>query len=147
MTLPRSSRVDHHESAAMPNDNSRAWTPLHPGDNAPRGNYSPAVRAGDFLYVSGQVPRDFRTGRIHGEDVEAQTRYTLQKLESLLREAGGSLDSVVSITAYLQDVGEWDAFNRAYGEVFRAPYPSRTTVGADLGDVLVEISAVAYLPR
>jgi len=127
-------------------NDTRAWTPLHPGGNVPRGNYSPAVRAGDFLFVSGQVPRD-ADNRIQGDDVASQTRYTLQKLESLLREAGGSLDSVVSITAYLQDIGEWDAFNRVYGEVFRAPYPSRTTVGADLGDVLVEITAVAYLPR
>lgn len=128
-------------------ETDRAWTPVHPRGNAPRGNYSPAVRAGDLLFVSGQVPRDPETGALLGETVEEQTRHTLQKLESLLREAGGSLDDVVSVTAYLQDFGDWAAFNRVYGEVFRAPYPSRTTVGADLGDVLVEISAVAYLRR
>lgn len=130
----------------MPDD-TRSWTPLHPAGNTPRGNYSPAVRAGDLLFVSGQVPRDAATGEIVGGDVESQTRATLEKLESLLREAGGSLDDVVSVTAYLQDIGEWEAFNRAYGAAFRPPYPTRTTVGADLGDVLVEISAVAYLPR
>jgi 2-iminobutanoate/2-iminopropanoate deaminase len=128
-------------------DNTRTWTSVHPEGNSPRGNYSPAVRAGDFLFVSGQTPRDADTGEIRGGSVEEQTRYTLEKLAGVLRDAGGSLDDVVSVTAYLQDFGEWAAFNRVYGEVFRAPYPSRTTVGAELGDVLVEISAVAYLRR
>jgi 2-iminobutanoate/2-iminopropanoate deaminase len=128
-------------------DRSPAWEPLTPGDvPPPRGAYSPAVRAGDFVYVSGQVPRDPRTGELHGADVAEQTRYTLEKLDGVLRAAGGTLADVVSITAYLQDIGDWDAFNRAYAGAFRPPYPTRTTVGADLGGVLVEISAVAYLP-
>ncbi|HEV2147089.1 MAG TPA: RidA family protein [Longimicrobiaceae bacterium] len=129
-------------------DPSRRWEPVAPGDDVPppRGAYSPAVRAGDLLFVSGQVPRDPRTGKLRGSGVAEQTRYTLEKLDGMLRAAGGTLADVVSITAYLQDVGDWEAFNRAYAEAFRPPYPTRTTVGADLGDVLVEISAVAYLP-
>lgn len=127
----------------------RAWEPIFPGESVStaRGAYSPAVRAGDLVFVSGQVPRDAATGELKGADVAEQTRYTLEKLDGVLRAVGGSLDDVVSVTAYLHDIGEWDAFNRVYREVFRDPYPTRTTVGAQLGDVLVEISAVAYLPR
>lgn len=127
----------------------RAWEPIFPGDavSTARGAYSPAVRAGDLVFVSGQVPRDPATGELKGSDVGEQTRYTLEKLDGVLRAVGGSLDDVVSVTAYLQDIGEWDAFNRVYRETFRDPYPTRTTVGAQLGDVRVEISAVAYLPR
>ena len=68
-------------------DTTRSWTPVHPRGNTPRGNYSPAVRAGDFLFVSGQVPRHAETGALLGETVEEQTRHTLEKLESLLRDA------------------------------------------------------------
>lgn len=130
-------------------EKGRRWEPVAPGRDVPppRGAYSPAVRAGDFVYVSGQVPRDASTGELLGSDVAEQTRYTLEKLEGVLRSAGGTLADVVSVTAYLQDIGDWEAFNRAYGEIFRPPYPTRTTVGADLGGVRVEISAVAYLPR
>lgn len=127
----------------------RRWEPVTPGSDLPppRGAYSPGVRAGDFVYVSGQVPRDPATGELLGEDVAEQTRRTLEKLEGVLRAAGGTLADVVSVTAYLQDVGDWEAFNRVYGETFHPPYPTRTTVGAELGGVRVEISAVAYLPR
>lgn len=130
-------------------DRPRSWEPVAPAGGAapPRGNYSPAVRAGDFVYVSGQVPRDPATGELLGSDVAEQTRQTLAKLDAVLRTAGGSLADVVSVTAYLQDIEDWDAFNRAYGEAFTPPFPTRTTVGVALGDVLVEISAVAYLPR
>ncbi len=129
--------------------NERAWEPLFPGGSVStaRGAYSPAIRAGDLLFVSGQVPRDPATGELRGSDVAEQTRYTLEKLEGVLRSAGATLRDVVSITAYLQDIGDWEAFNRVYGEVFQAPYPTRTTVGVQLGDVRVEISSIAYLPR
>ncbi|HEX2187947.1 MAG TPA: Rid family hydrolase [Longimicrobiaceae bacterium] len=130
-------------------ESRRRWEPVSPGSDVPppRGAYSPAVRAGDFVYVSGQVPRDAATGELRGGDTAEQTRYTLEKLEGVLRAAGGTLADVVSVTAYLQDIGDWEAFDRVYAETFRAPYPTRTTVGADLGGVRVEISAVAYLPR
>jgi 2-iminobutanoate/2-iminopropanoate deaminase len=124
----------------------RAWQPVPLGDQPPPvGAYSPAVRAGDFLFVSGQVPRDPRTGRISGGDFAAQTRRTLDNLRAVLEAAGATLDDVTAVTVYLADIGDWDAFNAIYRETFHPPYPSRTVVGAQLRGFLVEVSAVAYV--
>jgi 2-iminobutanoate/2-iminopropanoate deaminase len=122
-----------------------AWQALDlgPAFPAPRGAYSPVVRAGEFLFVSGQVPTDPATGRVMGETVAEQTRYVIEKLDRILGAAGSSLGAVVSVTAYLSDIGHWDEFNDVYKSCFRAPYPTRTTVGAGLHGVLVEISAIA----
>ena len=126
---------------------ARGWQPVTlGGDNPPPvGAYSPAVRAGDFVFVSGQVPRDPRTGQIGGGDVAAQTRRTLENLRAVLEAAGATLDDVTAVTVYLADIGDWDAFNAIYRETFRPPYPSRTVVGAELRGFLVEVSAVAYV--
>lgn len=122
----------------------RGWEPVAlPGVAAPVGAYSRAVRAGELLFVSGQVPRDPRTGELQGEDVAAQTRAVLENVRRVLEAAGAGLEDVVSVTAYLADIGEWETFNRVYREVLQPPYPSRTTVGAQLHGVLVEISVVA----
>jgi 2-iminobutanoate/2-iminopropanoate deaminase len=125
-----------------------AWTPVRlPADvPPPKGPYSPAVRAGDFVYVSGQVPRDPRTGELAGDDVATQTRQTLSNLQRVLEHAGASLADVVSVTVYLARADDWGAMNEVYAKVFNAPFPSRTTVGAELRGILVEINAVAYLP-
>ena len=124
-----------------------AWTPVHlpPDVPAPKGPYTPAVRAGGFVYVSGQVPRDQRTGELAGEDVATQTRMTLSNLQRVLEQAGASLADVVSVTVYLAHADDWDAMNTVYREMFRTPFPTRTTVGAELRGILVEISAVAYV--
>ena len=111
----------------------------------PKGPYSPAVRAGDFIYVSGQVPRDPVTGELAGGDVATQTRMTLSNLQRVLEQADASLGDVVSVTVYLARAGDWGTMNEVYTEFFRTPCPSRTTVGAELRDILVEISAVAYV--
>lgn len=126
-----------------------AWTPVHlpPDVPAPKGPYSPAVRAGDFIYVSGQVPRDSRTGELVGDDVATQTQQTLSNLQRVLEQVGASMADVVSVTVYLAHADDWGAMNEVYSEVFNAPFPSRTTVGAELRGILVEISAVAYLPQ
>lgn len=125
----------------------RGWTPMAlPDAPPPAGAYSRVIRAGDFIFVSGQVPRDLATGELMGEDVTAQTRAVLQNLGRVLEAAGASLDDVVSITAYLADDADWPAFDAAYRGTLKPPYPTRTTVGAGLRDVRVEISAVAYVP-
>ena len=124
-----------------------AWTPvlLSADVPPPTGPYSPAVRAGDFVFVSGQVPRDPVTGELAGDDVATQTRAALSNLQRVLERAGASLADVVSMTVYLSDADDWGAMNAVYKELFRSPYPSRTTVGAELRGILVEISAVAYV--
>jgi 2-iminobutanoate/2-iminopropanoate deaminase len=112
---------------------------------APVGAYSPAVRAGNLIFVSGQVPKDPRTGELRGTEVREQTRTVLENVERALRAAGAELDDVVSVTAYLASIDDWSAFNEVYRDIFTAPYPARTTVGAELHGFLVEISVVAYV--
>lgn len=123
----------------------RSWMPvtLPKEYPAPVGAYSPAIRAGDLIFVSGQVPRDPRTGELIGGDVRTQTRAVLANVERVLGAAGATLRDVVAVTAYLADIGDWDAFNEVYRDSFTPPYPTRTTVGAMLHGVLVEISVIA----
>lgn len=126
------------------------WIPVHLPDGfpAPKGPYSPAVRAGDFVYVSGQTPRDPMTGELIGADVATQTRATLANVRRILQVAGAELADVVSVSLYLQHMEDWAAVNEIYKEFFVEPFPSRTALGCDLRDVLVEISVVAWLrPR
>lgn len=126
----------------------RRWTPLTLGDvPPPKGAYSPGIRAGDLLFVSGQVPRNPRTGEVEGKTVAEQTRRVLDNLRLVLEAGGGTLADVVATTCYLADERDWEAFNAEYRSVFQAPYPTRTTVGAGLREVLVEVSAIAYLGK
>jgi 2-iminobutanoate/2-iminopropanoate deaminase len=125
----------------------RSWTSIGlPAEfPAPAGAYSPAVRAGNLVFVSGQVPKDPRTGEVRGADVREQTRAVLENVERALGAAGATLDDVVSVTAYLASIDDWTAFNEVYRAVFTIPYPARTTVGAHLHGFLVEISVIAYV--
>ena len=125
------------------------WTPIKLGADVPppAGAYSPAVRAGDFLYVSGQVPRDPRSGATVGSDVVEQTRQVVGNLDAVLAAAGATLSDVVSVTVYLANPDLWTAFNGVYRDLMPQPYPTRTAVGASLRGFLVEISAVAYLGK
>lgn len=127
----------------------RSWTPVTLGPDVPppAGAYSPGVRAGDLLFVSGQVPKDPRTGAVVGDAVQEQTRQVLRNLEGVLAAGGATLADVVSVTVYLQDEGDWGAFNEVYKTVFAPPYPTRAVVGADLRGILVEVSAIAHLGR
>jgi 2-iminobutanoate/2-iminopropanoate deaminase len=99
------------------------------------------------VFVSGQVPRDPVTGELVGDDVATQTRQTLSNVQRVLEQAGASLADVVSVTVYLARADDWGAMNEVYSKVFRQPFPSRTTVGAELRGILVEISVVAFAPR
>jgi 2-iminobutanoate/2-iminopropanoate deaminase len=134
---------------ATSTSSSRSWQPASlPGDiPKPVGAYSPAVRAGEFVFISGQVPRDPRTGALPGDDVESQVRQCLANVKGALDAAGATLDDVVSATVYLADVDDWGKFNDIYKETFSPPYPTRTAIGANLRGILVEISAVAYVGR
>src|SRR5215467_60216 len=125
----------------------RQWQPvtLGPSVPAPVGAYSPAVRAGPFVFESGQVPRNPETGELVGEDIESQTRQVVANVARALEAAGAALSDVVSVIVYLADVDDWGRFNTAYKELMPAPYPTRTALGANLRGILVEMSAVAYL--
>ena len=125
----------------MPNWNAVTLPDAPP----PKGPYSPAVRAGPFVFVSGQVPRDPISGELIGDDVATQTRVTLSNVQRLIEQAGAKLSDVVSVTVYLADVDDWAAMNEVYKEFFSSPFPSRTAMGVELRDILVEINAIAYV--
>jgi 2-iminobutanoate/2-iminopropanoate deaminase len=123
----------------------RPWQPVSLGPDvpAPKGAYSPATRLGDLIFVSGQVPRDVRTGDLLGDDIRAQAKGVLGNVRRVLEAAGATLDDVVSVTVYLADPNDWGAFNEIYKETFTPPYPARAIVGAGLRGILVEVSAIA----
>jgi len=125
----------------------RQWQPVLFGGNVPPpvGAYSPAVKAGGFVFISGQVPRDPVSGELVGGDVESQTRQVIGNIERALESAGASLSDVVSMVVYLADVDDWGRFNTVYKELLSAPYPTRTAIGANLRGIMIEISAVAYV--
>jgi 2-iminobutanoate/2-iminopropanoate deaminase len=111
----------------------------------PAGAYSPGIVAeGKFVYVSGQGPT--RDGVIVGETTGEQTKVVLENLAAVLAEAGAGLADVVKCGVFLQDIADFAEMNAVYAEVFPAPLPARTTVGADLTGIRVEIDCVAVLP-
>jgi 2-iminobutanoate/2-iminopropanoate deaminase len=117
--------------------------------NAPAaiGPYSQAIRAGDFLFVSGQIPLDPATGTLIQGDIAEQTHRVLRNLAAILEAAGASFHHVVKTTVYLADMSEFAAMNEVYGTYFPAPAPARATVQAARlpRDVRVEIELIAYL--
>lgn len=125
--------------------NSRSWTPADlPAEFPPPvGAYSPAARAGNLVFISGQVPKDPRTGAVVGTDVREQTKQVFANAERALNAAGATLEDVVSVTAYLARMDDWREFDETYRQILRPPYPTRTTVGADLRGFLVELTLIA----
>ena len=119
-----------------------------PGGASPRGHYTPALRAGDFIYVSGQGPIDPVTDKLAPGDVAFQTKLTLSNIRRILEAAGAQLTDVVKCSVFLQDISEFQNMNRAYAEFFGDHKPARTTVEAKFhqAEMLVEIDCVAYKP-
>lgn len=112
---------------------------------APGGAYSQGLRAGDFVYVSGQGPIDPATGEIVGETIEEQTERTLENVQAILAAAGASMADVVKSTVHLSDLSLFPRYNEVYARYFPDPKPVRTTVGSDLLGIMVEIDVVAYV--
>jgi len=109
--------------------------------------FSPAVRAGDFIYVSGQVPAD-ANGEIVAGGIEAQTRQVMDNLAAVLALAGAGFDDVCKSTVWLQDARDFGAFNRVYMGYFKNGKPARSTTEARLMvDAKVEIDVIAYKPK
>ena len=137
------------EQPVPSNDSARTWIPVTLGADVPppKGAYSPGVRAGDLLFVSGQVPRDPRTGElVGGEDFAAQARQVLANVRGVLEASGASLRDVVSVTVWITDVDDWGTWDTVYREHFTPPFPARAVVGASLRGIKVEMAAVAYVP-
>jgi 2-iminobutanoate/2-iminopropanoate deaminase len=111
----------------------------------PVGPFSPAIRAGDIIYLSGQVAQDPRTGRLVEGGVTPQTEQIFDNAEAVLRAAGKTLADVVRVGVFLTDMRDFQAMNAVYARHFTPPYPARTTVGVaslPLG-AAVEIELVA----
>lgn len=125
---------------------TRSWTPIDDLAIPPAGGaYTRAARTGNLVFLSGQVPRDLTSGELVGSTVTEQTKKIFENIETLLKGAGASLESIVSVTAYLADIESWGEFDAAYRECLSAPFPTRTTVGAGLHGFLVEISVIAAI--
>jgi len=112
---------------------------------APKGPYSQAVRAGPFLFISGQGPVDPKKGEILVNDVVGQTRQALENVKAILEESGSSLDKVVKANVYLSDIDDFSVMNEVYSEYFKENPPARTTIEASRlpFDIHVEIDVVA----
>ncbi|HLM53190.1 MAG TPA: Rid family detoxifying hydrolase, partial [Pseudoxanthomonas sp.] len=99
-------------------------------DRAPAaiGPYSQAVRIGDTVYFSGQIPLDPATGALVEGDIAVQARRAFDNLDAVATAAGGSLERIVRLGLYLTDLGQFSAVNEVMQEYFDAPYPARSTV-------------------
>lgn len=123
-------------------------TPIHT-DNAPKaiGPYSQAVRAGNTVYLSGQIPFEPATMELVSGEVQAEARRVFENLRAVCEAAGGSLGQIVRVGIYLTDLGDFGAVNEVMAEYFSAPYPARSTIGvASLPrGVRIEIDAVMVI--
>jgi 2-iminobutanoate/2-iminopropanoate deaminase len=116
------------------------------GKKNPNLPFHPAVRAGDFIFVSGQVPKDAE-GNMFSGTIEAETKWCIGALRRTLEEAGAGLEDVVKATVYLSDARDFGRYNRVFAEHFPAAALARTTVEARaVISTKIEIEAIAYKP-
>lgn len=117
--------------------------------NAPSaiGPYSQAVKAGNLLFISGQIPLDPATGEVVEATIQAQTTRSLNNLKAILEEAGGNLRSVVKTTVFLKSMDDFAEMNKVYQQFFQSDCPARSAVQVSKlpKDVMVEIEAIAAL--
>ncbi len=117
---------------------------LSPDAPAPSGGYSQAIRAGDFLFLSGQGPYDAAGERV-GISVAEQVSRVLGNLDAVARSAGSSLQNAVRVGMYIIDMAHFDEMDSAYRAFFSDPMPARTTIQSDLVGFDVEGDAVVWL--
>lgn len=117
--------------------------------NAPKaiGPYSQAIATDGFVFTSGQIAIDPKSGELSTGSIKDQTRLVLSNLKAVLEAAGSSLDNAVKCTVFLQDMNDYSEMNAVYGEFFKAPYPARAAVQVARlpKDVKVEIEAIAVI--
>ena len=120
-----------------------------PGTPSPRGPYSPAVRAGDFIFVAGQGPVDAATDQMSYGDIRHETRLVLNNIRLILEAAGAGMQDVVKCSVFLKDGTDFAAMNEGYGEFFGQAKPARTTVETRFANptMKVEIDCIAYKPK
>jgi 2-iminobutanoate/2-iminopropanoate deaminase len=113
------------------------------------GPYSPALRVGNFLFLSGQIPLDPATGQLVDGDIKAQTTRVLQNMGELLKAGGADFSHVARTTIFLADMNDFAVVNEIYATFFTPPYPARATVQVARlpKDVRVEIDAIAVVPH
>lgn len=113
--------------------------------NFSTGAYSAGVLAGDWLFVSGQGPVDFTTGKFILGEIEDETHLTLHNVKRICEEAGFTLDDIVKCTVHLSDIKDFERYNAVYATYFNKIKPARTTVQSGLGrGIKVEIDAIAF---
>jgi 2-iminobutanoate/2-iminopropanoate deaminase len=119
-------------------------------DDAPKaqGVYTPAIRAGQLLFISGQIPLDPRTGQIVDGDFSAQAEQSMRNVTALLKAAGVGWDHVVRTTVFLTDMDDFAAMNAVYARYVVDPAPARATVQVARlpRDVRIEVDAIAVIP-
>jgi reactive intermediate/imine deaminase len=115
----------------------------------PAGPYSPAVRAGGFIFVAGQGPTDPATQKMSFGDIRHETRIVLNNIKRILEGCGASMSDVVKCSVFLADARDFSAMNEVYAEFFGDEKPARTTVEAKFAvpEMKVEIDAIAYKPK
>ena len=116
-----------------------------PGVPIPRGPYSPAVRAGGFIFVAGQVPLDPATNTMSTGDIKHETTLVLNNIKLILEGAGASMADVVKVSVFLADGNDFAAMNEIYATYFGDNKPVRTTIACKfMADIKVEIDCIAY---
>ncbi len=117
------------------------------GDKNPNLPFYPAVRAGDFIFVSGQVAKD-ENGNMLSGTIEEETSATLESIRRVLKQAGADLGDVVKITTYLEDPRDFGRYNRAFAKYFKEGIVSRTTVQSwAVINTKIEMDAIAFCPQ
>jgi len=117
------------------------------GKKNPNLPFHPAVRAGDFIFISGQVAKD-EQGNMCAGTIEEQTRWTIESLRRILALEGAGLQHVVRVTTYLEDARDFSRYNKVFAEYFPDGVLARTTVEARaVIDTKIEMDAIAYVPK
>jgi 2-iminobutanoate/2-iminopropanoate deaminase len=117
------------------------------GKKNPNLPFQPAVRAGDYIFVSGQVAKDADGNMLSGT-IEAETAGTIESIKRILAEEGATLADVVKVTTYLEDARDFGRYNKVFGEHFKDAVLARTTVEARaVINTKIEMDAIAYKPK